>query len=84
VKHPRIQRDDPLLWRLRRSVIQAGALRPQDHRKALALTAEIGTQLAQLKQRLKSVESEIRAVSYRMTAVSAYQRCAALGHRTRK
>jgi hypothetical protein len=85
VKHARTQRDDPLLWRVRRSVTQAQALMPQpaDYRKALVLAAELGAELEQLKQRLAFVENEIRAVSRRVTAVSAYQRCAALGRRTK-
>jgi len=85
MKHTHTQHDDPLLWRVRRSVTKAQTLMPQpaDYRKALALAAEIGAEIAQLQRRIELVENEIRAVSHRVTAVSAYQRCAALGRRTR-
>jgi hypothetical protein len=73
--------DDPLLWRVRRSVAQTRTLVPraEDYRKALHLTAEIGAELAQLNERLARVEQEIRTASRRVTALSAYHRSAALG-----
>jgi hypothetical protein len=82
---PRLpETEDPLLRRVRRSAAKARTLaRSDDRRRALVMMAEIREQIRQLQQRLNRVEDEIRASTRRITAVNAYNRCAALGQRSK-
>jgi hypothetical protein len=75
--------DDPLLWRLRRTIAQARQLGPNagDYRRALVLTAELRTQIQTLTERLKLVENQITTATRGVIAVNAYNRCAMLGPR---
>jgi hypothetical protein len=76
--------EDPLLRRVRRSAAKARTLaRSDDRRRVLVMMAEIREQIRQLQERLNRVEDEIRASTRRITAVNAYNRCAALGQRSK-
>ena len=73
-----------MLRRVRRSAAKARTLaRSDDRRRALVMMAEIREQIRQLQERLNRVEDEIRASTRRITAVNAYNRCAALGQRSK-
>jgi hypothetical protein len=82
---PRLpETEEPLLRRFRRSAAKARTLaRSDDRRRALVMMAEIREQIRQLQERLNRVEDEIRASTRRITAVNAYNRCAALGQRSK-
>jgi hypothetical protein len=75
--------DDPLLWRLRRSIERAQRLDPQadNYREALVLTAEISAHVRSLVASMSRIEDEMKTASRRTVAVNAYNRCAALGPR---
>jgi hypothetical protein len=74
---------DPLLRRVRRSLAKARRLvRNDDRRRALVMTAEIREHIRLLRERLNHVEDEIKASTRRIVAVTAYNRCAALGQRS--
>jgi hypothetical protein len=83
VKSSKPQTDDPLLWRLRRTIAQARSLGAiaSNHRQAMVLTAELRTQIQALTERLKHVEDQMRTATRGVIAVSAYNRCATLGYR---
>jgi hypothetical protein len=82
---PRLsETEDPLLRRVRRSAAKARTLTPRDdRRRALVMMAEIREQIRLLQQRLNRVEDEMKASTRRITALNAYNRCAALGQRSK-
>jgi len=70
---------DRLLWRLRRSLIEARNIdinNAEDHRRALVLSAEIQKHIQQLTDRLASIENEMRSAAHRVGAMNAYQKVA--------
>jgi hypothetical protein len=80
-------KEDRLLWRLRRSLIEAKNIdmaNIDDHRRALVLTAEIRDHIKLLTERLGLIEEEMRAVTHRAGAMNAYHKAAGFVHRPAK
>jgi hypothetical protein len=78
------EKDDPLLSRVRRSMIEAKNIdlaNAEDHRKALVLTAEIRGHIELLTERLGMIENEMRAAAHRAGAMDAYRKVAGYGRR---
>jgi hypothetical protein len=74
--------DDPLLWLLRRSLVEAKSISVrtmEDHRRALVLTAEIRGHIRLLTERLGFIENEMQSVTRRIGALNAYHRTANIG-----
>ncbi|MBR1220951.1 hypothetical protein JQ557_23330 [Bradyrhizobium sp. U87765 SZCCT0131] len=77
---PASRHDDQLFRRVRRSVARARRFAPdrEDRRLALVLIAELRAEIEALQAGLQAVENEMKASTRRVTAATAYNRCAAL------
>jgi hypothetical protein len=75
--------DDALLRRVRRSIAKAQKLTAEDcdRRRVLVMMVEIRENIGLLRERLDSVEQELKASTRRVVAVNAYNRCAVIGQR---
>jgi hypothetical protein len=77
-------KDDRLLWRLRRSLVAAKAIglgNIEDHRRALILTAEIRGHIKLLTERLGLIEDEMKSAVRRAGAINAYHKAAGFARR---
>lgn len=77
------RQEDQLLRRVRRSIARAERFSPdrEDRRLALVLIAELRAEIEALQAGLQAVETEMKASTRRVTAATAYGRCAALTRR---